>query len=192
MTPTSAHRPQMLVEDFERIASSAPETVTLELINGKLEVKPVPDGDHGEIYMWLLEQCMQQRPDLRLYPDRGLKTEGYRQGRSRPDGALAPRRHFTGYGEWADPAAVLMTVEITSYDSDTDLRDRKEKRDGYAAADIPVYLLVDRNESTVVVYSEPRGGKYRIHRSYPYGDVIKIPAPVGVTLETEELKDFAN
>ncbi|WP_424891497.1 Uma2 family endonuclease [Streptomyces sp. XH2] len=192
MTPTHARRPQMLVEDFEQIARSAPETVTLELINGKLEVKPVPDGDHGEIYMWLLEQCMQQRPDLRLYPDRGLKTESYRQGRARPDGALAPRRHFAGCGEWADPAAVLMTVEITSYDSDTDLRDRKEKRDGYAGAGIPIYLLVDRDDSAVVVYSEPRDGKYRTHRSYPYGDVVKIPDPVGVTLETEELKGFAN
>ncbi|MEW2031419.1 Uma2 family endonuclease [Streptomyces roseifaciens] len=192
MTPTPTRRSQMLVEEFEQIARSAPEAVTLELINGKLEVKPVPDGDHGEIFMWLLEQCMQHRPDLRLYPDRGLKTESYRQGRSRPDGALAPRKHFAGYGEWADPAGVLMAVEITSYDSDTHLRDRMEKRDGYAAAGIPVYLLVDRDDSTVVVCSEPRDGKYRSWKSYPYGDVVKVPDPVGVTLETEELKDYAD
>ncbi|SER50058.1 Putative restriction endonuclease [Streptomyces qinglanensis] len=48
-------------------------------------------------------------------------------------------------GEWADPAGVLMTVEVTSYDSDTDRRDRQEKPAAYAAAGIPVCLLVDRD-----------------------------------------------
>ena len=81
----------------------APETVTLELINGKLRVKPVPDGDHGEIYMWRMRQCMQQRPDLGLYPEQGLVIDTYRKGRARPDGTLAPIGHFAGQGGWADP-----------------------------------------------------------------------------------------
>ncbi|WFB08925.1 Uma2 family endonuclease [Streptomyces sp. LX-29] len=108
------------------------------------QVKPVPDGDHDEIIMWVQEQCMQHRPDVRLYRERRLKVEGYRRGRAIPDGALAPRRHFTGHGEWSDPDGVLMVVEVTSHDSDTDRRDRREKRDAYAGAEIPVYLLVDR------------------------------------------------
>ncbi len=36
---------------------------------------------------------------------------------------IAPEAHFAGHGEWADPAGVLMLVEVTSYDSDTDRRD---------------------------------------------------------------------
>jgi Uma2 family endonuclease len=192
MTPSTAPRPQMPVEDFEALARSAPETVTLEFINGKLEVKPVPDGDHAEIIMWLQEICMQQRTDLRLYPELGLKAEAYRKGRARTDGALAPRRHFGGQGEWADPDGVLMTVEVTSHDADTDRRDRHEKRDGYAAAGIPVYLLVDRDACTVTVYSEPKNGKYPVRVSHPYGAVVEIPAPVGITLKTEELKEFAH
>jgi Uma2 family endonuclease len=191
MTPGTTDRPQMLVEEFEELARAASETVRLEFINGKLEVKPVPDGDHNEIVMWLQEQCMQHRPDLRLYGERGLKAESYRKGRVRPDGSLAPRGHFKGHGEWSDPDGVLMTVEVTSFDLDTDRRDRVEKRDGYAAAGIPVYLLIDRDDDSITVYSEPENGKYRSRTSRPFGTVIKIPDPVGITLETEELKDYA-
>lgn len=192
MTPSTAEHPQMAVEDFEELARHAPETVTLEFINGKLEVKPVPDGDHGEIIMWLLRQCMQQRPESGLYVEQGLKIESYRKGRARPDATLVPLRHFSGEGEWADPEGVLMVVEVTSHDSDTDTdrRDRVEKRDGYAEAGIPVYLLVDRDADTLTVYSEPKDGTYHQDASYPYGATVEIPDPVGITLETEELKDY--
>ncbi|WP_446037531.1 Uma2 family endonuclease [Streptomyces sp. SID1143] len=192
MTPITADHPQMPVEDFEELARTAPETVSLEFINGKLEVKPMPDGDHGAIVMWLLERCMRQRPDLRLYPEQGLKVGGYRKGRARPDGALAPEDHFVGQGEWADPDGVLMAVEVTSHDPDTDRRDRREKRDGYAAVGIPVYLLVDRDACTLTCYSEPEGGAYRNRKSHPYGATVELPDPVGIALETEKLKDYAH
>ncbi|WP_055546745.1 Uma2 family endonuclease [Streptomyces sp. NBRC 110028] len=192
MTPGTTDRPQMSIEDFEQLARTAPETVTLEFISGKLEVKPVPDGDHDDIIMWLVEKCMQQRPDLWLYRERGLKTESYRKGRARPDGTLAPRKHFGGHGEWSDTEGILMAVEVTSNDADTDQRDRLDKRDGYAAAGIPVYLLIDRDDCTVTVHCEPEDGKYRSLTTRPYGAVIKIPDPVGITLETEELKDYAS
>lgn len=190
MTPGTTDQPQMLVEEFEQIAHAAPETVTLEFINGKLEVKPVPDGDHGAIVMWLLERCLQQRQDLRLYPEQGLKIEGYCKGRARPDGALAPEDHFVGQGEWAEPEGVLMAVEVTSSDPDTDRRDRREKRNGYAASDIPVYLLVDRDSCMISVHSEPENGVYTSRLTYPYGKVVELPHPVGITLETEKLKDY--
>ncbi|MGW9303452.1 Uma2 family endonuclease [Streptomyces cyaneofuscatus] len=194
MTPSPAdHAPraQLSVEEFEQLARSAPETVTLELVNGKLEVKPVPDGDHGTIFMWLLRQCMQHRPDLDLHPEQGLMVEAYREGRARPDGALAPRRHFAGQGEWAPTDGVLMAVEVTSHDRDTDRRDRNEKPLGYAAADIPVYLLIDRESGTLVVHSEPDKGRYRQQLSYDYGDTVVLPQPVNITLDTDELKDYA-
>lgn len=98
MTPSTAEHPQMSVEDFEELARHAPETVTLEFINGKLEVKPVPDGDHVTIFMWLLRQCMRHRPELDLHPEQGLKVGAYRKGRTRPDGSLGPVGHFMRRG----------------------------------------------------------------------------------------------
>ncbi|MEV0491938.1 Uma2 family endonuclease [Streptomyces atratus] len=192
MTPSTADHAQMSVEEFEQLARSAPETVTLEFINGKLEVKPVPDQIHGAIVMWLLRQCMQHRPELALYPEQGLQVETYRGGRARADGALAPLDHFVGQtGEWAAPDGVLMTVEVTSHDSDTDRRDRVEKRDGYAAAGIPVYLLIDRDAEKLVVYTDPHKGEYRNRTSHAYGDAVALPAPVDITLDTDKLKDYA-
>ncbi|MFJ9342715.1 Uma2 family endonuclease [Streptomyces sp. NPDC101733] len=191
MTAGSIKRPQMSLDDFEALEHGAPETVTLEFIAGKLGVKPVPDGDHGAIFMWLLRQCMQHRPDLDLHPEQGLRVEQYRTGRARADGVLAPVAHFAGQGEWPDPVGALMVVEVTSHDSDTELRDRNDKRDGYAAAEIPVYLLVDRQRHAVTVYSEPSGGKYQSDLAFAYGESVPVPEPVGITLDTEALKDFA-
>ncbi|MEU5959178.1 Uma2 family endonuclease [Streptomyces sp. NPDC047525] len=180
------------IEDFEELARVAPETVTLELINGRLEVKPVPDGDHGEIIMWVLRQCMMQRPELALYPEQGLRIDTYRKGCIKPDGALAPVGFFAGQGEWASPDGVLMAVEVTSRDRDTDRRDRQDKPRAYAYVDIPVYLLIDRENHTVVVYSSPENGVYQNRRPFHYGSTVRIPAPVALTLETEALKDYAD
>ena len=110
MTPSSPHRPQMTAEEFEKVARGAPETVRLEYARGGIGARLPADGDHDEIVMWLLEQFLHHRPDLRLYPGRGLKVDRGQAGRVRPDGVLAPWRHFTGQGEWADPAGVLMVA----------------------------------------------------------------------------------
>ncbi len=150
----------------------------------------MPDGDHGEIIMWVLERCLAQRPDLRLYPEQGLQVANYRNGRAKPDGSLAPRRNFAGQGEWADPSGVLMVVEVTSYDTDANRRDRVEKPQAYAETGIPVYLLVDRDAGSVTVHSEPDNGRYESVVTLAFGHVAELPGPVNVTLETEELKEF--
>ncbi|MFF3408389.1 Uma2 family endonuclease [Streptomyces sp. NPDC002742] len=191
-SPSTADRPQMLVEEFEELARNAPELVRLEFINGKVVVKPVPDGNHNEVIAWLQQVCMQHRPDLWLYGEQGLKVEEYRNGRAKADGVLAPRRHFVGTREWADPDGVLMAVEVTSHDGDAVRRDHIDKPDGYAAAGIPVYVLIDRQAGSVIVHAEPEGGRYRCITTRPYGTAVELPDPVGFTLETAELKDFAD
>ncbi|MDT9692637.1 Uma2 family endonuclease [Streptomyces sp. P9(2023)] len=192
MPPMTAERPQMSLESFEVIAEAAArEDVALEFVNGKIGVKPVPDGDHGEIIRWLQQRCMQHRPDLWLYAEQGLKVEKYRSGDARVDGALAPPDTFAGQGEWASTEGVLMVVEVTSYDRDTDRRDRVEKPAAYAEAGIPVYLLVDRDRGTVTVHSEPERGVYATVVTRAFGHPVVLPAPVGLTLEdTDVLKNY--
>ncbi|MFH0243184.1 Uma2 family endonuclease [Streptomyces sp. HK10] len=82
-------------------------------------------------------------------------------------------------------------AEVTSYGPDTGRRDRVDKRDAYAAAGTPVHLLVDRDDHSVTVHCEPEGGTYRSRTTRPYGAVVEIPDPVGITLRTEKLKDYA-
>ncbi|MFH9069600.1 Uma2 family endonuclease [Streptomyces alboflavus] len=192
MTPRTTDRPQMSIEEFEELARCAPQTVRLEFINGKVQVKPVPDGSHGQIVMWLIKHCMQRRPELSLFPEQGLKVKGYRQGMAIPDGVLAPDENFVGQGQWADPAGVLMAVEVTSYDRDSDRRDHVEKPAAYAASGIPVYLLVDRDAASIEVHADPEDGKYRSLIKRPFGDTVELPEPVGITLDTGKLKDYVD
>ncbi|MFD5424861.1 Uma2 family endonuclease [Streptomyces sp. NPDC127084] len=202
MTVMAEPMSQLTVEQFEKIADftakESDDAVRLEFINGRIGEKRVPDGDHGEIMSWLQERCMQVGAGMWLFGEQGLKLASYRKGRARPDGSLAPRGTFAGQGEWANPDGVLMTVEVTSYDSDsdsdTDKRDREEKPLAYADAGIPVYLLIDRDDSTVTVHSDPHpdGGSrgYRDVHKVAFGAEVVLPDPVGITLDTEVLKNY--
>ncbi|BDH14983.1 Uma2 family endonuclease [Streptomyces hygroscopicus] len=191
-----ADRPHIMeTEHFEeasRILARLEEGARLELIDGKVRSKAMPDGDHGRIIQWLLRICMQHRPELFLDPNQGLKAETCRKGRLRPDASLVPCDAFVGQGEWADPDPVLMVVEVTSHDSDTDQRDRVEKPRAYARTGIPLYLLIDRQACRIVVYSEPDDGSYETVHTVPFGKTFHLPDPVGITLETEQLKNWVS
>ncbi|WP_405746494.1 Uma2 family endonuclease [Streptomyces canus] len=197
MAERTVQTPQMSVEEFERIAAfAAKETddaVRLEFINGRIGVKKVADGDHNSVIVWLGKRCMRARPDLDLYQGQGLRVEKYREGRARPDAVLVPEDHFAGHGEWADPSGVLLVLEVTSYDSDTDRRDRQEKPVAYGAAGIPFYLLIDRNACTVKLYSDPDPGVgYRDSRTVPFGVQLLLPQPLDIELDTEKLKQYVD
>ncbi|MEU1706138.1 Uma2 family endonuclease [Streptomyces sp. NPDC005706] len=185
---------QLSVDMFERISEFAEredDTVRFEFIDGRIGLRKVTNGNHGAITMWLIRQCMRARPELDLNPLQGLKVESYRKGRARPDGVLAPVDHFVGQGDWAEPRGVLMTVEITSYDSDTHSRDRVEKPCAYAEVGIPVYLLIDRDNESIVVHSDPDPEDgYRDIHVVKFGGRVALPAPVGIELDTEELKQY--
>ncbi|MFE3542195.1 Uma2 family endonuclease [Nocardia sp. NPDC059177] len=192
---TAARAPLMTPEEFEelaRVAGRVSEGVRLEFVEGKLGAKAVPDGDHDCVLEWLMRILLGLRPELWLFPERGLKIDSYRTGRARPDGTLAPTGIFAGQPEWADPEPVLMVVEVTSHDQDTDRRDRSEKPRAYARTGIPVYLLIDREKGCVVVRSNPVDGEYERILIQPFGAEVPIPDPVGITLDTEPLKSWAS
>ncbi|MFI1930846.1 Uma2 family endonuclease [Streptomyces sp. NPDC020330] len=181
---------QDVFEELARSAIRAEEALRLEFVNGKLGVKAVPDGDHGRIVAWLTQICMQSDPSRWLFGEQGLRIESYRKGNARPDASLAPIDAFVGQGEWASPDDVLMVVEVTSYDEDTDRRDRVEKPRAYAETGIPVYLLIDRDSCEVKVHSEPDGVRYERVVTVPYGKTVTLPGPVGIELDTEPLKNW--
>ncbi|MFI8204895.1 Uma2 family endonuclease [Streptomyces sp. NPDC085937] len=114
-----------------------------------------------------------------------------RKGRALPDAVLAPVAHFAGQGDWADTEGVPMTVEVTSFDSDTHDRDRVEKPQAYAESGIPVYLLVDRDRRSVLVHSDPDPVVgHRNVQKRRLGQRVVLPDPVGVEFDTEEPKQY--
>ncbi|WP_306363510.1 Uma2 family endonuclease [Nocardia sp. CC227C] len=188
---TAVHESIMTTEEFEKLAEAADriaEGVRLEFIDGQLGAKAMPDGDHGRIIQWLIRLFVALRPELFLTPEQGLRVDRYRTGRARPDGVLAAADAFVGQGEWADPEPMLMAVEVTSGDQDTERRDRQEKPKAYADTGIPVYLLIDRATCELVVYSDPNGERYDRVLSVPFGATVQLPPPVDVHLDTDPLK----
>lgn len=188
---TAVHEEIMTTEEFEelaRLAGRVSEGIRLEFIEGRLGAKGVADGDHGRILQWLIRMFILARPELFLSVEQGLKVDAYRKGRARPDGTLADADAFVGQGEWADPDPVLMVVEVTSRDSDTEQPDRREKPIAYAATGIPIYLLIDREFGEITVFSQPSGARYQRRVTVSIGDSVELPDPVGVTLDTEPIK----
>jgi Uma2 family endonuclease len=95
-----------------------------------------------------------------------------------PDGAIVCGRddgyldHHPGAGE------VLVAIEV----SDSSLLfDRGTKLRLYAAASIPVYVIVNLGERQVEVYGEPEAssGRYRARRDFAGGEIIELPLPSG-------------
>ncbi|MEU9173047.1 Uma2 family endonuclease [Streptomyces sp. NPDC048420] len=104
--------------------------------------------------------------------------------------ALAPRGSFAGKGEGAVADQVVIVVEVTSYETDTDKRDREDKPRAYAETGIPVYLLIDRDSCETLVCSEPDDGAHSNIARRSFRKIVALPAPVGITLDTEPLKDW--
>ncbi|MGA4997606.1 Uma2 family endonuclease [Streptomyces arboris] len=166
------------------------EAPWLEFVHGKLGVKAPPDGNRGRIIAWLTRLCLQADPNRWLYAYQGLRIGSDREGNARPDASYTRSGAFVGQGEWAGPDDVLMVVEVTSYDEDTDRRDRVEKPRAYAETGIPVYLLIDRDTCEVKVHSQPDGVRYEQVVTVPYGKTVTLPDPVGIELDTEPLKNW--
>ncbi|WP_319944514.1 Uma2 family endonuclease [Nocardia macrotermitis] len=188
---TAMHEEIMTTEEFEelaRLAGRVSEGIRLEYIGERLGAKGIRDGDHGRILQWLIRVFIMLRPELFLSTEQGLRVEEYRKGRARPDGVLADADAFVGQGEWADPEPVLMVVEVTSSDRDTELRDRREKPIAYAATGIPIYLLIDREFGEITVHSHPADNRYQRRVTVSIGDTVELPHPLDLALDTEPLK----
>ncbi|MFG2514695.1 Uma2 family endonuclease [Streptomyces sp. NPDC048584] len=198
MTVMTQHMAQMSVEEFEELAAHVAkkfDAVRLEFINGRVGIKGMTDGNHSEVIRWLQECFLLTGSGLWLYGggELGLRIEKYRKGRALPDAVLAPRGTFAGKGDWAETRGVVMTVEVTSYDSDTHRRDREEKPAGYADAGIPYYLLIDRDDCSVTLFSVPVPGEgYSCTVRKSFGQKLSLPEPLGIELDTEELKQYVD
>ncbi|MEU4209252.1 Uma2 family endonuclease [Streptomyces sp. NPDC026206] len=101
-----------------------------------------------------------------------------------PDVAVVPEELAKGAGALL-PDQTLLIVEVTS-DSDGDT-DRIVKRRRYAEYGAPLYLLVDRQERSGTLFSEPgESGYTRTDGPHPFGTAVHLPAPFDLELDTSE------
>ncbi|MFJ4829524.1 Uma2 family endonuclease [Streptomyces sp. NPDC088747] len=170
---------------FELFSAAAPEGWRVELVEGEIYVVPPANGEHEEIVSELSGQVRDHDRGLGRYTGIGLNVPGAsRTGHVIPDLVIAPKGSFHDEDEWHESAPVILVAEVTS--GSTAARDRETKIRGYARAGIPVYLLIDREESEVVVFSEPDGADYSKALRHKLGLAVPLPAPLGFELDTSE------
>ncbi|MEU9709181.1 Uma2 family endonuclease [Streptomyces sp. NPDC047967] len=102
-----------------------------------------------------------------------------------PDIAVVPEELAKG-GRALLPDQTLLIVEVTS-ESNAET-DRIVKRRRYAEYGAPLYLLVDRIDHCVTLFSEPgKLGYTRVDGPYPFGAAVRLPAPFDLDVDTSAL-----
>ncbi|MEY9847366.1 Uma2 family endonuclease [Streptacidiphilus sp. BW17] len=161
-----------------------------ELVDGACVVSPTPDGDHEDCISTVMRQIQAYaKVSMDASGMKGLRMPsggGCPKNHVIPDITFAPRelRIFRGAPSWMDADGVAMVVEVTSTRPSDD---RTVKRHCYARAAIPLYLIIDRDESRVLLYSDPAGEDYASGVSVPFGEPLQLPEPFAFALETAEL-----
>ncbi|MFE6284274.1 Uma2 family endonuclease [Streptomyces sp. NPDC057877] len=186
-----AHEPltqeEVLLDGF--LALDTPEGFRAELIEGEIVVTPPPDGDHEDYIGLILSQVIRQsRVEMQFSGNKGLTLQGgdARLGdRVIPDGTFAPRelRLYRGADPWMPCDGVAMVLEVTS---SRPRADREAKRRSYARGGVPLYLLVDRSDASVTLFSDPEKGEYRQHCTCPFGKPLALPTPFAFELDTSD------
>ncbi len=185
-----AHEPitrDLLLEWF--LDLDTPEGFRAELIEGEIVVTPPPDGDH-EDYIGLIVSQVHRRSvtDMQFSGNKGLKlknAEGLLADHVIPDGTFAPRksRLYRGAEPWMPCDGVTLVLEVTSTKPKAD---RETKRHAYARGGVPYYLLVDRQESSITLFSDPGHDDYRQHCTVAFGKPLTLPAPFSFDLDTSD------
>ncbi|MFE6690072.1 Uma2 family endonuclease [Streptomyces sp. NPDC057743] len=187
-----AHEPvatneKTLLDGF--FALETPEGFKAELIEGEIVVTPPPDNNHERFFSRIVKQVLSKsRTDMDVSGNKGIVLSPgglYPKNYVIPDATFVPidADLFRLPGHWIPSDAVALVVEVTS---SKPYRDRVIKRDAYARANIPLYLLIDREKSMVTLFSEPSDGDYMGNITVPFGKPLPLPAPFSFDLETAD------
>jgi len=186
-----AHEPltqaEVLLEGF--LALDTPEGFRAELIEGEIVVTPPPDGDHEDHINLIVKQVIRRsRTDMDVSGNKGLRLKSggaCPKNHAIPDATFAPTdlRLFRGADAWMPCEGVAMVVEVTSTKPEAD---REAKRRCYARGGIPLYLLIDRDASSLTLFSDPEKDDYRQLCTLPLGKSLALPEPFAFDLDTTD------
>lgn len=163
--------------------TDVPRGCKTEIIDGLVAVSPYSAVAHHRITEPLRRCLYEAVPGAwRIYGRLALAVPT-RLGLYVPDLAVVPEQAPRSGDEYfVDAGAAELVVEITS--AATAHHDRTVKKAGYAAAGIPLYLLIDplaTDGPKVTLYSEPSDGAYGALVTREFGAPMELPAPFRLT-----------
>ena len=189
-----------VLEDRIEMAEERGE-LTLDVLFEHLEKMPIPEGTKieivgGNIFMspqrqshWEIIFCIAKQLDARysqklLASDVRIDFPGHLNGFACDLAAMAEGSVKDSRGRWRYQD-VEFVVEVIS--KDTAGNDYGPKMDTYAAAEVPVYLIVDPYTGEWHLHTLPKDGKYHSAVGFPFGEDVDLTGtPVGLVLETAE------
>ncbi len=160
-----------------------PEGTKVEIVGGNIFRSPQRQN-HWEIIFGIAEQLRAKYPRKRLASDVRIDFPGHLNGFACDLAAMAERSVKNSRGRWRYQD-VEFVAEVIS--KDTAANDHGPKKDAYAAAEVPAYLIVDPHTGEWHLHTLPKDGKYHSNVSFSFGEDIDLTGtPVGLVIETDE------
>ncbi len=183
-------------------AVSAPEGARVEVIGEEVVMSPAPDFRHSSILGELVRAFGRAGDRIPDFPwearfDIQINFVSQEHGYE-PDLIVAAADVLEGAWKTAPQCLgadeVEMVVEVTSprnfWRDRPPMREETTKWTGYARAEIPYYLLIDRHPEAAhaVLYTIPdaAAGAYLDKQTWSFGEAIVLPDPFGLKIPTDK------
>jgi Uma2 family endonuclease len=190
LTPADQGR-QLTLEDFE--AAATQEGYRYEIIQGRLEVSPIPNLPHDVLRKWLervLDRYAERRPEVinRVQSPARVFLPAGEGAPTAPEPDVAAYRDFPldrplDELDWRDVSPVLVAEILSADTADKDLR--RNRRLYLRVPTVREYWVLDPRQSadqpTLLVYRR-RGRRWAPVRTVPSGGTYTTPLLPGFAL----------
>jgi Uma2 family endonuclease len=158
----------------------------VELVDGCIEVLPMPTWLHGVIVLWFAERLNDWNKqakigDVLVAP---VPMKLFAKTIREPDALLVKRPPGTPRSKY--PAAAHLVMEVISDGQEARNRDLVEKRADYAKAGIPEYWVIDPLEKAVIVFRLD-GGEYVVHGRFDANQTATSAALAGFSVDCTQI-----
>ncbi|WP_030951849.1 Uma2 family endonuclease [Streptomyces sp. NRRL S-481] len=164
-------------------AMPVPGGYKVEIVGGNIFMAPQQDA-HWDIIANIVEQLRTKYPRKRVKSDVRVDYPGHLNGFASDVTVLTEgaAKNDKGLCRYQD---VEFVAEVIS--RKTAANDYGPKKDAYAAAEVPVYLIVDPYTGRWHLHTKPKDGEYRGELSLDFGDDVDLTGTVvGLVLKTGE------
>ncbi len=139
---------------------------------------------HWDIIADIYDQLRAENPRKRLKSDVRIDYPGHLNGFASDVTLLAEGATKNDKGRWRCEDVVFIAEVISQKTADNDYG---PKKDAYATAGVPVYLIVDPYSAEWHLHTLPQDGVYHAVVSFPFGQEVDLTrTAVGLVLKTDE------